>query len=148
MAAKGAPTALVEQGHLYKHLDLQVAPGIGLDAAFDPAWWAHVSAKYKLCPFDRITLLAEDRTFRAELLVLSAGPGFAKMTLLSKWEASATDVAALDDDEESPLLVKWDSPATKYAVIRRKDRVKLQSGFDTKADAQAFVANYQRSVNA
>lgn len=147
--AKG-PTTLNDSDLLdvnHRRYGINLPVGVSVDDALDPEFWAHVGKKLR--PLDTIRLQAADRTFIAETVVISAGPGFAKLKLLAKYELVA-DVAALEAEEsgESAFTVKWDSPSTKWAVIRKSDKVKLRDGFATKEDAQSFALNHQRAVLA
>jgi hypothetical protein len=122
--AKG-PTSILQKtiDQCRRHYGVELATGVALEAALEPEFWAHVGKDLR--PFDRIELMAQDRTFIAELVVLSSGPGFAKVKLLESYDLT-DDMAGVEAEEsaESPFLVKWNGPSDKYAVIRTSDNMK------------------------
>ena len=114
-----------------------------VEDALAPEFWAHVSQHLR--PFDRLELMAEDRTYVADLIVISAGRGYAKVKLLAMHEL-AENAEALDAEEAADvdMIVKWGGPAGKWMVIRQKDKMKMRDGLATREDAQMFVMNYRR----
>lgn len=137
--AKG-PTVIREAGFYYNRYDFEVETGVSLDDALQPSFWAHVGARFK--EFDRLTLLAQDKTWTADVIVLAAGTGFAKVKLLYAVDLTDNDAPVADAEDE--MEVKYNGPSDRYVVIRKKDNVKLQTGFATKGEALAAAANHVR----
>lgn len=143
MATKG-PTSIKQAGFYYQRYDFEVASGVSVEETLEPAYWSHVGSQFR--EFDRLTLIAQDKAWTAELIVLSAGSGFANVRLL--YAVDLTGGGEEIDAADDALEVKYNGPSDRYVIIRRKDNVKLQTGFATKADAQVAAANHQRLVNA
>ena len=145
MAVSLPPNGLQDFEHFCRHYGLALAHDVPLERALEQDFWAHVGGKLR--PFDRITLMAEDRTWMAETVVLSAGKGFARLHLLQRFDlvASADELEAAEADA-LPLTVKWNGPKEKWVVIRKADQNKLKTGIDSKADAESFALNYRRAA--
>lgn len=108
----------------------------------DPTYWAHIAARLR--PMDRIEVFAEDGSYWAELLVISAVRLSAKVIELRKQELSPSDASAGAND----FVVQWKGPHHKHAVVRLKDKQALQTGFETKEDAMAWLASNSKSLAA
>lgn len=145
MAISLAPNALQDFEHFCRHYGLSLAHDVTLERVMQTDFWAHVGGKLR--PFDRITLMAEDRTWMAELVVLSAGKGFARMHLLQRFDlVESADELEAGEADALPLTVKWNGPAEKWVVIRKADQQKLKVGMDSKTDAESFALNYRRAA--
>lgn len=116
--------------------------GTPFEALLDPAYWAHVSAKFKPC--DEITVNAEDGSYYARLLVQDAGRLYAKVAELQYTELNAVDVM-----QGGPGLqgheIKWRGPILKWCVLRGKDV--LKDGL-TKEAALSWLAQYGKTLAA
>ena len=72
------PTTLSDSDLLdinHRQYRINLADGVTVEDALEPEFWAHVGKKLR--PFDSVRFQAVDRSFIADALVLSAGPGFA-----------------------------------------------------------------------
>ena len=81
----------------------------------------------------------------ADLIVTASGRNWAKTHLAAHYELSA--------DIEAPAAsvkhrAEWKGPHKKFAVIRIADRVTIQDGFQTKPQAEEWMANHERVTAA
>lgn len=115
-----------------------VPAGVKSEDLTHPDAWMHVAGKLR--KFDRIEVICEDGTWFAEFIVLASSKTWARVTELRHVDLTAEVAqAAVVPDE---LFVKWGSPQTKFRVIRRNDKAVLKDGFDTKADADAWIEKF------
>ena len=116
--------------------------GTPFEALLDPAYWAHVSAKFKPC--DIIEIHAEDGAYYGRLLVQDAGKLYAKVAKLEHVELDKVDVVqggvALVGHE-----VKWRGPIHKWCVVRGIDV--LKEGMQ-KSEAIAWLGQYGKTLAA
>jgi hypothetical protein len=120
-----------------------VVPEVGtpLTAVLEPGYWAHIAARLR--PNDRIEVDAEDGSWTALLIVQSVSRLAATVAVLFSRELAAPEPAALPED----LRVMWKGPMHKHAVVRLSDDKKiLQSGFDSKVTALAWMAMNARTL--
>lgn len=108
----------------------KVPADLAFDEVLKPAFWTHVGARLK--PWDHIEVRPEDASYIAQLVVIEAGPLFAKVALVSK---TALEAKA---DDASALTVEF--VGGKHRVRRGSDVMK--DGFATKKDAQRWVDDY------
>ena len=131
-------TRLQRVEHYCSSYAVVVEEGTTIDMVQEPGFWVHVWSKLRR--MDTIRVLPEDESYFAELLVLSAGQGWAKVHVLRHVEL---DDAPAETGDES-LAVEWKGPHRRYAVIRKTDGQILRDGFVKKTDA----ANWRRDHSA
>lgn len=116
--------------------------GTDFDALLDPAYWAHVSAKFKPC--DIIEVHAEEGSYYGRLLVQDAGKLYAKVAKLEYVELDKVEVT-----QSNPALtgheVKWRGPIHKWCVVRGPDV--LKEGLQ-KSEAHAWLGQYSKTLAA
>jgi hypothetical protein len=133
--------ARLKDANYERHMHFVVPEhGTPFEALLDPAYWAHVSAKFKPC--DQIEVHAEDGSYYGRLLVRDAGKLYAKVSKLEYVELDKVEVL-----QAGPMLeghtVKWRGPVHKWSVVRGVDV--LKDGM-TKEEAQAYLASYARTA--
>lgn len=139
---KLSPAKLQPASHYRTRYAAVVDDGTSVDDLKRPEFWCHVANKLRQT--DVIEVLPEDGSFFAELLVLKTGIGFAKVMLLRH-----VDLEGQETDGDSDLVhVQWKGPHRKHSVIRKSDGEILRDGFATKADAEIFARDYERTVAA
>ena len=116
--------------------------GTPFEALLDPAYWAHVSAKFKPC--DEITINAEDGAYYARLLVQDAGKLYAKVAQIEYVELDKVEVTQGGVALEGHF-VKWRGPIHKWCVLRGIDV--LKEGM-TKAEATGWLQQYSKTLAA
>jgi hypothetical protein len=140
------PFLAVEVSNLWRFPDFP--PETTVADLLNSDTWVHCAERY-LKPYDEVIVIPQGGTFRAHLIVMDAGKGFAKMRLLDAvalngelgGEVAVADAPeALSDD--APVKVEWKGPQLKYTVIRKKDGEKLRSGFAVKAEATGWAVNH------
>jgi hypothetical protein len=110
-----------------------------VDHLLKPEYWSLVAAK--LNPTDRIEVVAEDNSWFADLLVISAGGNWAKVKLLRH--------VPLNDSEDdanlgsSQFKVMYGGVKAKHKVVRNADNVVMKDGFPTKAEAIKWMQEYE-----
>lgn len=108
-----------------------------------PEYWAHVGQQLK--PFDRIEARAEDGGWFAEYLVVTAGRGFAQLSLLmSKSLEEAVDMPV----GSSAYKVEWAGPQHQYRVRRLSDNQVLKHGCQSKAEAERWLGEHVKAMAA
>lgn len=117
--------------------------GTPFDALLDPAYWAHVSMKFRPC--DLIEVHAEDGSYYARLLVRDAGKLYAKVAKLEYVELDKVEVLQAAGKILDGHEVKWRGPLHKWCVVRGADV--LKDGM-SKAEAEDFLRSYSRTVAA
>lgn len=119
--------------------------GTPLEAVLEPKYWAHCSSQ--LAPEDVITVMPEGAPYRAELLVLDAGTGFAKVVVincidLEKHEVTG-ELPSTDDYD-----VRWTGRHTKWRVVRKSDKKVMVEDLKTKQDGYGWISNHKRAMAA
>ena len=141
---KNAIPKLVNTGcKLMEHsrLNFAVTPAEGTTLAHlqTPEYWAHVAQKFQ--PHTRIEAIAEDNAWFAELLVISTGPGWAKVKLLR--HVVLDEAEGGGQNEEDQFTVAYGGVNHKHRVIRKSDKVVMKSGFPTKAEAVTWMREFE-----
>ena len=120
-----------------------VASGTKLEEVEKPEYWSHVASK--LQPGSRIEVSPEDATWLAELYIVSCGRNWVKTCTLRFHE-----LAESSPDEEvaavAEYTIGWSGPIKKFRILRNSDKSEMKSGFTTKAEAQAWLADYQKAL--
>lgn len=110
----------------------------------DPMYWQHVSKLLK--PYSQIEALQEDGNWWARFLVTDTADKWARVRLLEKWnlrEEKAAPRADAAAPEEYDIQLRG---VHKQSIVRKSDGSVLKDGFQTKAEAQAFLASHVRSA--
>lgn len=120
-------------------------PGTPLEAVLDPKYWAHCSAQ--LAPENVITVIPEGAPWRAELLVLDAGRGYAKVIVLNHVEIESHEVVG-DESAADDYDVRWAGPHAKWRVVRKSDKKVMIEERATKQDAYLWIASHRKAMAA
>ena len=134
------PNRLQRAEHYCVAYAVELPNGHTIDDALDPAYWAHKG--HELKPQDTIRLIPEDGSYYALAIVLQSGRGFAKLKMLHHVPYDEDVEEATSDD----IIVKWGSPHLKFVVIRKADNERLKTGFEKKADAIRWAADYASTM--
>lgn len=108
-------------------------------ALLDPAWWAHVAARFT--PGDRIEVLALDGSYDLELRVIGIGHNWLRVRVLRSWPEAALDVGAMSPDAVRPAeaFIEWGGPAHKWRTVRSRDKSVIAHGFETREAAEQSI---------
>ena len=113
--------------------------GVSVEQVSDPAYWAHVSAKFK--PYDHIEVRAEDGAWIATFLVLDCSRTFARLHLLSHHKLTTRDVAQTQTAKHE---VKWKGPQHKHCVIRLADNAIISEGHASADIARIAMVQHEQ----
>ena len=108
----------------------KIPADLTFDEVLKPAFWTHVGQLLR--QWDRIEVRPEDATYVAELVVIDAGPLFAKVALVAK---KALEVKS---DDAASLLIE--PVGGKFRVRRGADVMK--DSLATRKDAQRWIDDY------
>lgn len=108
----------------------KVPAELSFDEVLKPSFWTHVGQMLK--PWDRIEVRPEDLSYIAEVVVVEAGPLFAKVALVDK--------RALEVKSEDASALTIEFVGGKHRVRRGSDVMK--GDFATKKDAQRWVDDF------
>lgn len=119
-------------------------PNTGFEEVKKEAFWAHVASKFH--PTDRVEVMDAEGTFFAELMIISCGRNWAKVSVLRFHELSetlpqASAEAKNSNSKLSEYTVDW-TQATKARVVRKVDKAVLKENFPTKSEAQKWLMSY------
>jgi len=117
------------------HFRVEPEAGTPIDAVLDPEFLAHVAGR--LGPGDRLEILPECMTYYAEALVVDATPLSARVQLVLGPVALAAGEQVLASDI---FDARWISPTVRFGVIRKSDGAVMAKQFETKADAERWIA--------
>lgn len=120
--------------------------GTSYEDVLQPIYWAHVARNLK--QWHEISVRAADGSWLARLLVVAAGPQWAKVVELQKWsldrslpvDAAATAVAKAEYE------VVWRG-AAKWSVKRLVDKVIMVQGLDDKGDAERYLEKLATQIS-
>ena len=118
---------------------VNAAEGTTIQDVLDPGYWAYTCDR--MSPYDHIDVRLETGEWTAELLVLAVERTWARVHMLHYYE--------LVKPETLPALpvkydIQWKGPQRKHVVIRLSDGEPVQEGFGQKAEAVAWLQNYER----
>ena len=147
-ALKKAPLALNEgrmNEYSFKHTvyAVDVPVNVSVEDILVPEYWRNVGEKLK--PFDEIKVVAEDGSWYAWLLVLSAARLWAKVALIvhQDLKEARKDMPLTDDENHE---VKWKGPTQKYVVTRKSDGASLKEGFQTQLEGWQWLDGHLKSL--
>lgn len=116
-----------------------------------PKYWANVAHKFK--PGDRVEITAENGEWFAELMVAAAARLWAKMAVLRYVElvdaaapAHGPEATPEEADPANDYDIKWAGNTAKWRIVRKADKEPLHQGFQTKEQAQSWLADYLKAV--
>lgn len=139
MSAPLAPSRLQRAEHYFAFYAAAVPAELRLDDALKPSFWAHLGDRLR--QHDTIRLIPDDGAYFAELLVLSAGRGFANVKLLRHIPLNEDELSEMVVPDE--LEVKYRGPHCRWSVIRKSDGHVLKEQLQEKGDAIREAAGYK-----
>ncbi|MGD9381878.1 MAG: hypothetical protein PVI03_05480 [Candidatus Thorarchaeota archaeon] len=124
-----------------------VEQGVTKKDIMEPSFWSHVAAQFR--PYDRIEVRVDDGLFFSELLVLACDRTWAKVFELNHYQLTNSDVSMTQAETEmAEFEIKWKGPVNKFCVIRKSDDQVIKKELESKDLANAFLANYKKTIAA
>lgn len=132
----------------FRRWSAELAPDQNLEDTFHPEFFKtqaqHIAGHDKANPKGRgdiIEVRKPDTGLYAELLVTEVGPGYVRVQPIKAYEP-----ATVVEDVESPLSTKWNFGKKVHDVVRKSDGVVMQTGFQTKTAAVAWIDNFSNKL--
>lgn len=119
--------------------------GVEVNDLLQPAYWAHIATKFR--PYDEVTVIPEDGSFYAKLLVIACDRLWAKMHLLEDHDLTPTrkDMPQVEFDG---YAVEWKGPLSRFAAIRKSDGVVLKDLFQNQLEGWQWLDGYMKTLAA
>lgn len=112
--------------------------GVTRERLLDSDYWAVVSQDFQ--PFDTVSIIAQDRSFYMEALVVDCGRGYARLEeLLYKPLAPMLVVA---DALPAGFSIEYDGPDSQWTVHRLCDGVIMGTNFTTRDAALQHLLDH------
>lgn len=112
----------------------------------DPAFWAHVARYFE--EYTELTVYNEDWSWRAHFVVQERGANWAKVQPLGETirfgQFAPTGAGFVLPGYE----IKHAGSFAKWRVLRTADKQVIRDKFTTKADAEAWLVEYAKSIAA
>jgi len=106
-------------------------------------FWMHVANRFK--PFTRLRVAAEDGSYYAEYIVLSAGRNWASVFEIGFYNLHENAAKAGEATKEFDVL--WKGPINKYCIVRLSDNELIQKGIEQKDAAYLKLSEYLKVIN-
>lgn len=139
------PTRLKEADHERHVWIVSVPSDVTFEQAQQPDFWAHVGAQLRPCA--RIEVMPDDMAWFGELIVVSCDRLWAKtapLRFVRLDEAPAFEVPA---SLGSGYEVQYKGPTKKHCVIRLSDNQIVREEIQTKAEANAWIAEHVQGLS-
>lgn len=119
--------------------------GEPFESCLAPGYWAHVAAKMR--PGDEITVINDEMSIYAKLMVRQAERIWASVVVIHKTDLGTATPEVSSDDYK--VEVEWAGPHDKHRVIRLRGDKKevLSKGHETSDSAQKWATDHMRTVN-
>ncbi len=118
--------------------------GFSMEDILEPGYWAHVAVEFR--QYDRIEVQSEDASVWAELLVVAAGPTWAKVAPVRFVELGRdTDIP---ESEYEGLIVQFRGPIEKWCVQSKDDRRVLFNKLESREEATLAAMQHVKRVAA
>lgn len=129
--------------HVIQGWAVMVEHGTTMEDVLKPEFFAHVSRALR--PFAKISVLADDGSFYAELLVKSAGATWANVVALNV--VDLTGVAAPQAEPTSGYSVGFGGPHHKWRVLQVGANEPLSKGHESEAAARGWLADHLKVIS-
>ena len=119
-----------------------IPEGVDFKAALQPSFWAHHVRDIR--PMDTIEMVCEDGSWEAKCRVMFVGEVEANLSKVYYVEHGDSEEVTASDTYE----IKWGGPGAQFKVVRKDDGKVIQDKLYPKDKAQAYLANYLKSMRA
>ena len=128
---------------VYRVKDLD--EGTEVQDIMKPEFWCHVGRVLR--PFDLIEVLMDNGGRYVELVVMDAGPLWAKVAIKTDINLAGEKLAAAEtraeNEENAPYKAEWKGGA-KWCVIRQSDGEIIERGLSSKDEANKYIEQYNK----
>lgn len=132
------PTNLREADHYRNVWQITLPESESLQSCLQPDFWQHVARRLR--PLSEIIVYSHDYAWRATLLVRSAAPMSARVAMLTFQDLDAAEAEGRKLAPDATMTTTWKGPSAKHCITRKGDKSIVEQGFETKADAEARLA--------
>ena len=116
--------------------------GMDFEEVKNPHFWNFVSKK--LGEFDIIRVVAEDKSYYGEVMVLSCSAQMAKVCVIR-------DKKMLDGSEESDIddgyVVKFRGRYSGWSVLKKEDKSVVFEKGQTRGEAEQWLSNHLKTLS-
>ena len=116
-----------------------------LEDVLKPEFWAHVAMRLK--PGDYIEVVREDGVFVATVRVLQADNLWAKVEPVTLPIQRQEEKVDLPPSATEDYSIEWRGRG-KHSVVRKSDNVVVQSGMDSRLDAEIWLKQHLKALAA
>lgn len=127
--------------HIIQGWAVMVEDKTTIEDVLKPEFFAHVARALR--PFAKISVLADDGTWYAELLVKSAGSNWANVVPLQIVDLRGVAAAVVPADA---YAVGFGGPHHKWRVIRNSDSELVSKGHESEALAKAWLVDHLKAL--
>ena len=130
-----------EAGAAYSKFVMTIPPETAKHI-YEPTFYAHVARARGLKMNDQIEVFANDGSFYGRLLVVYADQHQAKVVKLEWHEIEAVTEEDIGDADFEVKHIP--NREIRWCVIRKSDGHRIQAGFNSREEAQGWIAKNQR----
>lgn len=113
--------------------------GTKVEDILKPSYWSLIAAELE--PFDRVEVRLESGEWTADLIVKQSGRNWATVHLIAVHQLEQEVLPATPAEYE----VLYKGPQLLHCIIRKSDSAVMQSALRTKAEALAWIDNFDKA---
>lgn len=134
------PSRMKHAEHTRNDWTIDAEVGTTIEDVMEPGYFAHMAELMQ--PFDHVNVRMDDGTWAAYLIVTGTGRNWARVHLDRKIDLIIDQSAPLETVRHK---VDWKGPHSKFAVIRVSDGAKVKEGCTTRAEAEAWLTEHEKT---
>lgn len=133
-------------GYLHNQFDVTAEQDTTLEDVLEVDYWKHIAGKLK--PLDQITVISEDGTWYARLLVISTDRLWARMYKLEYHDLTKS-YENMPKTQEDEYDITW-TTISKFGIRKKGNEGKglLKDGFNTKLEAYQWLDGHLKTLNS
>jgi len=133
------PSSAYVTWHVFANMD------VSIEKLLKPEAWAHFAMRLK--PGDYIVVTRVDNVFIGEFRVLQADNLWAKVEVMRLPLAKNEEKVDLPPSATENYSIEWRGRG-KHSVVRKSDNVVVQSGMDSRLDAEIWLKQHLKALAA
>lgn len=131
-----------------QHLVCDVPEGTVPSDLREPSFWAFVA--YKLQPFDRLEVRANDGTWISDCIVVMCDRTWAKVKILNHYDLSTPEEVedSANNVSNSGIIKhesKWLGPSKKWGAVRLSDSQVVKDGMESKKSVEDWIREHEKA---